>query len=137
MLLCYSKLCASLARLCSCLVDSLEFLAPKAQQGEWFLDLLETLPKAYAAANLPPDSILKFDTYPGIAFAKALIKFDLEEAGSSKKAEDVPHEGSEKELLKAILRFPFMVPVLCDQLGTKVPDVFRTDKRSALRTNFE
>lgn len=46
---------------------SLDMLAPKARQYDWFMDALETLPKAY-----PHQPEMRLESYPGLAYAKAL-----------------------------------------------------------------
>jgi hypothetical protein len=56
------------------LLSSIDFLAPKARQNEWYLSLLESIPKAYT--NQPE---MKLEAYPGLAYAKALCLRNIEE----------------------------------------------------------
>lgn len=53
---------------------SVDFLAPKAKQNSWFLSMLEALSTAY------PD--MRIQSYPGLAYAKALCLRGLEEEAS-------------------------------------------------------
>lgn len=75
------------------------------------------------------------DTYPGLAFARALILFDQEEGSDSKQ--DDGHEKSRSYLLNAVLTFPFVVPILFDKLGLNIPPVFLSHPRAGLRTSFD
>lgn len=109
----------------------LDFLCVKAKQGHWLLQLLDHLPGIYEEAGVPSDGRLKLETYPGLAFAKALILFDQEEASKT------PHEASQTQLVQAMLTFPFMVPVLFNKLGLNIPPAFLDHPRGGLRTSFD
>jgi hypothetical protein len=50
---------------------SIDFLAPKARQGPWFLSLLDALHVAYPS--------MRVASYPGLAYAKALCLRGMEE----------------------------------------------------------
>ncbi|GAA6064435.1 hypothetical protein JCM10212_006097 [Sporobolomyces blumeae] len=85
----------------------IDFLAPKANQNEWFLKLVPALDTSY------PE--MRAACYPGLAFAKALVLRNLEE---EKK------EGNEKstEALKsAILKFPVVATLLSTSLAFDLP----------------
>jgi len=49
----------------------IDFLAPKAGQNDWFLKFVPTLDAAYPDMNIT--------SYPGLAFAKALVLRNMEE----------------------------------------------------------
>lgn len=105
----------------------------KARQGSWLLQLLDHLPEIYDEAEVPADGRLKLETYPGLAMAKALVLFDQEEAASKNSS----HEQSQKQLLDAVLTFPFLVPILFDKLGLNIPSTFLDHPRAGLRTSYE
>lgn len=70
------------------LLYRIDFLAPKAGQNDWFLKFVPTLDAAYPDMNIT--------SYPGLAFAKALVLRNMEE---EKK------EVSEREVASFSLRY--------------------------------
>lgn len=114
--------------------NSLEFLAVKAKQGSWLLQLLDHLPNIYNEAGVARDNLLKLNTYPGLAFARALILFDREDAKSGAVEH---HKDSSAALTDAILTFPFVIPILFDKLGLNIPSAYLTHPRAGLRTSFD
>ena len=102
----------------------IEFLAPKAKQGDWLDSLVSDLP---AVLGDGPDA-LRLDAYPGLAYAHALATFDRESKD---------HSESTKLLRKAILRFPMLVLPLFDKLQLSWPKEIADLPRGQLRTSYE
>ncbi|GAA5983888.1 hypothetical protein JCM5350_007587 [Sporobolomyces pararoseus] len=94
----------------------IDFLAPKAGQNEWFLKLVPTLEAAY------PD--LHVESYPGLAFAKALVLRNMEE----EKKES--HEKSTEALRNAIIRFPMVATLLSNSLAFDLPPTMVSHRRA-------
>lgn len=96
----------------------LDFLAPKAGQHDWFLSLLDTVSTAYPEMRL--------SSYPGLAFAKALCLRGLEKDGA-KTTDTSP---ATVALKHAILKFPMVVTLLSNSLGSNLPPSFVRHKRA-------
>ncbi|KAM0755682.1 DUF654-domain-containing protein [Meredithblackwellia eburnea MCA 4105] len=102
-----------------CFID---FLAPKAKQNTWFLDLLVALPAAY------PE--MRIEAYPGLAYAKALCLRSMEEERPTGL------EKSTEALKSAILRFPMVLILLLTQLGGDIPPKILSHRRAQLDGAF-
>lgn len=59
------------------LANRLDFLAPKAKEYQWLLDLYAELPE------VQDEDGLYVEAYPGLAYARALSLFHLEKSGVS------------------------------------------------------
>ncbi|KAK4055535.1 hypothetical protein OIV83_000081 [Microbotryomycetes sp. JL201] len=102
-----------------------DFLAPKARQNEWFMSMLDALPKAY-----PQQEEMRLEIYPGLAFAKALCLRNVEEDN---------HENTEKSteaLRSAILRFPMVVTLLLTALGGTIPPQLVSHRRAQVNALY-
>ncbi|EGG10271.1 uncharacterized protein MELLADRAFT_94566 [Melampsora larici-populina 98AG31] len=104
----------------------LDFLAPKAKQYQYFLDLSEHLPEIAALEGwgFPKTG------YPGFAYAAALCRWHHEEEQNNS------HETSTKELETAIVRFPQLTSYLGGKLGISLPKTFSTVERASPRPGF-
>ncbi|KAK4691433.1 transcription factor 25, partial [Phenoliferia sp. Uapishka_3] len=100
----------------------IDFLAPKAKQHTWFLSLLTSLPTAY------PE--MRIESYPGLAYAKALCLRGLEEESSEDDTK------STEALKSAILKFPMVVPLLFATLGGNVPPKLLSHRRAQVDGSF-
>lgn len=98
------------------------------------MEALDKLPQIYSEYAEGGGFPLNLELYPGLAFAKALVLFDREE---DKKRGDTSHTESSAQLLRAILRFPHVIPELGEKLGINVPKELLENKRSSLRLSFE
>ncbi|GAA5857389.1 hypothetical protein JCM5353_004402, partial [Sporobolomyces roseus] len=94
----------------------IDFLAPKAGQNDWFLKFVPTLDAAYPDMNIT--------SYPGLAFAKALVLRNMEE----EKKES--NEKSTEALRSAILRFPMVATLLSNSLAFDLPPAMVSNKRA-------
>ncbi|KLT44840.1 DUF654-domain-containing protein [Cutaneotrichosporon oleaginosum] len=86
----------------------LDFLAVKAKQGSWLLQMLEQRETSRAAAL--------WHGYPGMAWARALALRQEEDARKDKE-----HKESTAALVTAIKTFPEVVVLLADKIGANIP----------------
>lgn len=96
--------------------DSIDFLAPKSKQNDWFLSFLTKLPIAYPSINL--------ESYPGLAYGKALCLRNIEEDKSQND------EKSTAALVSAIIRFPMVASLLYSTVGGNVPPKILSHRRA-------
>lgn len=138
----------------------IDFLMPKAKQDQWFLSFLEKYPVAYPASVccsllFSSSGVSKLTTiegeqrlesYPGLAFAKALCLRNLEADKSEVRSfclfvpstgadtSDVKQddEKSTAALRSAILRFPMVASLLYASLGGNIPPKILSHRRAQL-----
>lgn len=91
----------------------LDFLAVKANQGSWLLQMLEMRETSRAAAL--------WYGYPGMGWARALALRQEEDGRKDKE-----HEESTVALVQAIKTFPEVVVLLADKIGANIPNESRT-----------
>ncbi|KAL1410047.1 hypothetical protein Q8F55_004049 [Vanrija albida] len=92
----------------------LDFLAVKANQGQWLVSMLEMRETSRAVAL--------WHGYPGMAYARALALRAEEDA-----AKDKEHEKSTQALITAIKTFPEVIVLLADKVGADVPGGARSN----------
>ncbi|GAA5889777.1 hypothetical protein JCM8208_001128 [Rhodotorula glutinis] len=100
----------------------IDFLAPKAGQNDWFFKTIDALDAAY------PQMLVQ--SYPGLAFAKALCIRNQEE---ERKEDDTK---SSAALKSAILRFPMVATLLSNTSAFDLPPSFVTHRRAQLDGAF-
>ncbi|GMK54602.1 hypothetical protein CspeluHIS016_0111880 [Cutaneotrichosporon spelunceum] len=91
----------------------LDFLAVKANQGSWLLQMLEMRETSRAAAL--------WHGYPGMGWARALA---LRQEEDSRK--DKEHKESTAALVQAMKTFPEVVVLLADKIGANIPNEARS-----------
>ncbi|BEI81465.1 hypothetical protein CcaverHIS002_0206250 [Cutaneotrichosporon cavernicola] len=91
----------------------LDFLAVKANQGSWLLQMLEMRETSRAAAL--------WHGYPGMGWARALA---LRQEEDSRK--DKEHKESTAALVQAMKTFPEVVVLLADKIGANIPHEARS-----------
>lgn len=101
----------------------LDFLAVKAGQGQWLLQMLEMRDNSRAAAL--------WHGYPGMAYGRALA---LRQEEDSRK--DKQHEASTAALITAFKTFPEVIVLLADKLGASIPPAARTSPLTAVEAGY-
>ncbi|GAA5864219.1 hypothetical protein JCM1840_006705 [Sporobolomyces johnsonii] len=100
----------------------IDFLAPKAGQNDWFLKFVPAMEVAY------PE--MRVTSYPGLAYAKALVLRNMEE----EKKEN--NDKSTEALKSAIIRFPMVATLLSNSLAFDLPPKMVSHRRAQLDGTF-
>ncbi|GAA5950839.1 hypothetical protein JCM21900_002036 [Sporobolomyces salmonicolor] len=100
----------------------IDFLAPKAGQNDWFLKFVPAMEAAY------PE--MRVMSYPGLAYAKALVLRNMEEEKKEKT------EKSTEALKSAIIRFPMVATLLSNSLAFDLPPKMVSHRRAQLDGAF-
>ncbi|KAH8928422.1 DUF654-domain-containing protein [Atractiella rhizophila] len=110
----------------------IDFLAVKARQYQYLINLAEELPKAQIAhqERVGYGHVLGLQFFPGMAFGVALATFHLE-----REAKKEPEE-SKKLLISAILKFPFVLKLLSSKLGFSLPPLVTQNARSHVESRY-
>ncbi|MBW0494959.1 hypothetical protein O181_034674 [Austropuccinia psidii MF-1] len=106
----------------------LDFLAPKAKQYQYFLDLLSHLADLQ---NRDLNGGIYTEAYPGLYYSKALCLRALEETETLRA--DNP---SSFALESAILRFPQVIIPLAQAIEVDVPSTFHWVPRATPQTSY-
>ncbi|KAF8582034.1 DUF654-domain-containing protein [Ramaria rubella] len=106
----------------------LDYLAIKAKQGDWLLDLWD----AYAKMDVDREGEVRFDVtiLPGWCWARALALFEKE--GEL----DEEHRESTQALKDAIVAFPSIAPLLADKVDITIPGRLRNTDAFRIVTDY-
>jgi len=106
----------------------LDFLAPKANQDQFFIDFLDHLA---ALQNRDPNGGIYTEAYPGLYYAKALCLRAIED-----KDPDSNHDPSDFALESAILRFPQVIKPLAGAIGLSIPVQYERIERAQVEEGY-
>ncbi|PLW43277.1 hypothetical protein PCANC_17390 [Puccinia coronata f. sp. avenae] len=106
----------------------LDFLAPKASQDQFLIDLVDHLA---ALQNRDPNGGIYTEAYPGLYYAKALC---LRAVETKNRVEN--HDPSDFALESAILRFPQVITLLAPAIGLFLPASFERIARARVEEGY-
>ncbi|EFP79275.2 hypothetical protein PGT21_021791 [Puccinia graminis f. sp. tritici] len=106
----------------------LDFLAPKANQDEFFIELLDNLA---ALQNRDPNGGIYTEAYPGLYYARALCLRAIEEKDRASN-----HDPSDFALESAILRFPQVIKPLARAIGLSIPTQYERIERAQVEEGY-
>ncbi|EJU05955.1 DUF654-domain-containing protein, partial [Dacryopinax primogenitus] len=110
----------------------LDYLAIKAGQGQFIIDMWDQWNSAIPAGEMYPDAdVLNVFFLPGWAYARALAEYDVETARG-----DTEHEKSTNALRHAVWQFPMVVPVLADKAGITLSAEIRARKPFQIQMGY-
>jgi hypothetical protein len=137
------------------LFGRLDFLAPKANQDEFFIELLDNLA---ALQNRDPNGGIYTEAYPGLYYARALCLRAIEEKDRT-SVESIQidislsrlpcqtielmfvnfqknHDPSDFALESAILRFPQVIKPLARAIGLSIPTQYERIERAQVEEGY-
>ncbi|KZT51827.1 DUF654-domain-containing protein [Calocera cornea HHB12733] len=110
----------------------LDYLALKAGQGQFLLDVWQKWSSAILTVELSSDTdVLNPGFLPGWAYARALAEYDAETAKG-----DTNHEKSTLSLQHAVYTFPMVVPVLADKAGITLSSEVRAHRAFQIQVGY-
>ncbi|POW13150.1 hypothetical protein PSTT_03895 [Puccinia striiformis] len=106
----------------------LDFLAPKANQDQFFIDFLDNLA---GLQDRDPNGGIYVEAYPGLYYARALCMRAIEEKDRCSN-----HDQSDFALESAILRFPQVLKPLSRAIGISLPSQYERIERAEVEEGY-